>query len=109
MKQETSQPRQAMMSAVWEGLCNHIFCAVRTNMKLQAWQSSAMRSRLRRRTPPQETGGEGRDRGSEHPSGSLPAAPLPLALPLDLAVLLLAGQMAPLQELIGDPSWNPAG
>lgn len=35
--------------------------------------------------------------------------PLPLALPLDLAVLLLAGQMAPLQELIGDPSWDPAG
>lgn len=54
-------------------------------------------------------GSGGRDRGSEHPSGSLPAAPLPLALPLDLAVLLLAGQTAPLQELIGDPSWDPAG
>lgn len=43
-------------------------------------------------------GGEGWDCSSEHPSGSVPAAPLPLALPPDLAALLLAGQMAPLQE-----------
>lgn len=59
MEQETSQPRQAMMSAVWEGPCNYIFCAVRTNMKLQAWQTSAMRSRLGRRTPLAGSGGRG--------------------------------------------------
>lgn len=48
-----------------------------------------MGSRLRGRTPPQEAGGEGWDRSSQHPSGPVPAAPLPIALPLDLAALLL--------------------
>lgn len=60
------------MRAVWEGPCNYIFCAVRTKMKFQAWQTSGRGAGSAGGPSP---GSGGRGCGSEQRSGSLPAAP----------------------------------
>lgn len=85
------------MSAVWEGLCNYIFCAVTTNMKLQAWQNMRDQEQTLQADPSPESSGTRRGTAGLNTSLSLCLhSPLPLALPLDLAMLLLMEQMASL-------------
>ena len=86
-----------MMSAVWEGLCNYIFCAVTRNMKLQAWKNMRDQEQTLQADP--SLGSSGIRCGAAGLNTSLALClhtPLPLALPLDLAMLLLTEQMASL-------------
>lgn len=48
-----------MMSAMWEGLRNYIFCAVRTNMKLQAWQNISDQKQAPQADPSPGSRGQG--------------------------------------------------
>lgn len=82
-----------MMSTVWEGLCNYIFCAVRTNMKLKAWQNlSNQKQALQADPSPESRGARGGTVSLNSPLTLCLLTPLPL--PLDLATLFLIEQMA---------------
>lgn len=66
-------------------------------MKLQAWQNISDQKQAAQADPSLGSGGtRGGTVGLNTPLALCPHAPLPLALPLDLATLLLAEQMASL-------------
>lgn len=66
-------------------------------MKLQAWQNISDQKRAPQADPlPGKRGTRGGTAGLNTPLALCQHAPLPLALPLDLATLLLAEQMASL-------------
>lgn len=84
------------MRAVWEGLRNYIFCAVRMNMKLQAWQNISNQKQALKALLPGKQGTRGGTVDLNTRLALCLHTPLPLALPLDLAMLVLAEQMASL-------------